>query len=361
MKGTLKIATLFNIPVFLHWSFPLIFLMVLFLGYQIEADIEGFTTLSVYLISIFFCVVLHEYGHALTARKYGVNTRDIILSPIGGVARLERIPTKPVEELWVALAGPAVNLVIALLLFILLLAFRENGIFIYEGESELALLTKSENLGLALFTTNIGLAIFNLAPAFPMDGGRVLRSLLNMRMSRVKATRIAYIVAQFCAAIFFLIGLMMPHLVLCFIAVFVVLTSRMEWKSVQREDAINGKSIRELMRPIQTKLYQDQTISDAIAAISKNEKYFLVFNRNDDVVGVLFHEFINHARAVHDLDSPIEKYKSNTWQSLPSNYPLDKAIALFQQRGYGIVPIMENNILIGQLDIVKLNQFVRSI
>lgn len=361
MKGTFKIATAFNIPVYLHWSFPLIFVMVLFLGYQIEADLEGFMTLSIYLVSIFFCVVLHEYGHALTARRYGVNTRDIILSPIGGVARLERIPTKPVEELWVALAGPAVNLVIALILFILLLAFRENGLFIYEGESELALLTKSENLGLALFTTNIVLAIFNMAPAFPMDGGRVLRSLLNMKMSRVKATRIAYIVAQVCASLFFIIGLLLVHVVLCFIAVFVVLTSRMEWKSVQRADAINGKSIRDLMSPIRTRLYQDQTINDAIAAISENEKYFLIFNRNDSVVGVLFHEFINHARAVQDLESPIEKYKSNTWQALPSNYPLDKAIALFQQRGYGIVPIMEGNILKGQLDIIKLNQFVRAI
>lgn len=360
MKGTLKIATLFNIPVFLHWSFPLIFLWILFLGYQIDAGLQPIAMLSVFFISIFFCVVLHEYGHALTARRYGVNTRDIILSPIGGVARLERIPSRPVQELLVALAGPAVNVVIALLLLPTLLLFRKNGLII-EGESELELLSQWNNLGPLILGTNVLLIVFNLIPAFPMDGGRVLRSLLAMKMSRVKATKIAFIVAQVCAAGFFIWGLYFGNYILCFIAVFVVLTSRVEWKSVQRADAIKGKSISALMSPIQTRLYQDQTIREAIEALSENEKYFLVFNRNESVVGVLFHEFIIHAQAEKDLDGMIEKYQSNSWQPLPSDYSLEKAIAMFQQRGYGIVPIIENDMLVGQVDINALNLFVKSI
>ena len=152
MKGTLKIATLFNIPVFLHWSFPLIFVWILFLGYQIDAGVQPIVMLSVFFISIFSCVVLHEYGHALTARKYGVNTRDIILSPIGGVARLEKIPSRPIEELLVAIAGPAVNLVIALILLPILLLFRKDGVFPV-GESELEVLSQWNNLGpLVLWT-----------------------------------------------------------------------------------------------------------------------------------------------------------------------------------------------------------------
>ena len=360
MKGTLKIATLFNIPVFLHWSFPLIFLWILFLGYQIDAGVQPIAILSVFFISIFFCVVLHEYGHALTARKYGVNTRDIILSPIGGIARLERIPSRPVEELLVALAGPAVNLAIALLLFPMLLIFRDNGIF-FEAESDLEIFSQWNNLGPLILGTNVLLIVFNLVPAFPMDGGRVLRSLLAMKMPRVKATRIAFIVAQFCAAGFFIWGLYFGNYILCFIAVFVVLTSRVEWKSVQRAAAIKGQSISALMSPINTRLYQDQSIREAIEALSEKEKYFLVFNRNDTVAGVLFYEFILHAKTTKDLDSPIGKYLSNTWIAIKSDYPLENAIAIFQQRGYGIVPIMENNMLVGQVDIDTLNRFVRSI
>ena len=360
MKGTLKIATLFDIPVFLHWSFPLIFLWILFLGYQIDAGLQPIAILSVFFVSIFLCVVLHEYGHALTARKYGVNTRDIILSPIGGVARLERIPSRPVEELLVALAGPAVNLAIALFLFPLLLLFREHGIF-FQAESDLEIFSQWSNLGPLILGTNVVLIIFNLVPAFPMDGGRVLRSLLAMKMTRVKATKIAFIVAQFFAFGFFIWGLYFGNYILCFIAIFVVLTSRVEWKSVQRAAAIKGQAVSALMSPIRTKLYQDQSMREAIAALTENEKYFLVFDRNDSVAGVLFYEFIMHAQAEQDLDSPIGKYQSNSWNAFKSDYPLENAIAIFQQRGYGIVPIIENNVLVGQLDINTLNRFVKSI
>ncbi len=360
MKGTLKIATLFNIPVFLHWSFPFIFLWILFLGYQIDAGVQPIAMLSVFFISIFTCVVLHEYGHALTARKYGVNTRDIILSPIGGVARLEKIPARPKEELVVALAGPAVNVLIALILLPILLIFRDHGIFIV-GESELEVLSKWNNLGPLILGTNVLLGLFNLIPAFPMDGGRVLRSLLAMKMTRVKATKIAFIVAQISAAGFFLWGLFFGNYILCFIAIFVVITSRFEWKNVKRAAVLEGKDVRFLMQPIRTRLYLDQSIREAIEVSNEQEKYFLVFNHEDQVVGALFYEFILHAQASNDLDSPIEKYISQSWETVLSHSPLENVIGLFQKRGYGIVPIFENNQLIGQLDIDQLNKFVKSI
>jgi len=159
----------------------------------------------------------------------------------------------------------------------------------------------------------------------------------------------------------FLVGLYASHYVLCFIAVFVVITSRFEWKNVQRAAHLEGKDISSLMKPIQTRLYSDQSIREAIDISKEEERYFLMFDRTEKVVGVLFHEFIKHAQAEHDLDSPIEKYRSHSWENVPHYMPLEKVIALFQRRGYGIVPIMENDQLVGQLDIDQLNRFVNEI
>ncbi len=360
MKGTLKIATMFKIPVYLHWSFPLIFVYILFIGYQIGAGPMEMSAIAVFVLTVFLCVLMHEYGHALTARRFGVNTRDIILSPIGGVARLERIPERPSEELKVALAGPAVNVVIALLLLPIVYFLRRDGL-IYEAKNELEALQNWNNLLPLLLITNIGLVIFNMIPAFPMDGGRVLRSILAMKMERVKATKIAFIIAQVCALGLFIFGLYWPQYVLCFIAVFVVLTSRIEWKSVAREAALKGKTVKDLMQPIQQKLYLDQKIQLAIDLNKIQARNFLVFDREENVRGVLFFQFVNHAQKEKDFEAEVEKYISDTWENLSAHYPIDNAIALFQQKGYAIVPIIENGQLIGQLDMIALNKYVQSI
>ncbi len=360
MKGTLKIATLFNIPVYLHWSFPLIFLYILFTGNQMDADNQEMAAITVFILIIFLCVLLHEYGHALTARRYGVNTRDIILSPIGGVARLEKIPEKPSEELKVALAGPAVNVVIALLLLPIVYIMRKNGLFDH-GESELEALQNWNNLLPLVLVTNLLLVVFNLIPAFPMDGGRVLRSILAMKMSRVKATKIAFIVAQIAALIMFLVGLYASHYVLCFIAVFVVLTSRVEWKSVNREAALAHKTVRDLMQPISQKVYSDQSIQEVLGMNPGHPKNYLIFNRDEEVIGVLFHQFLQHAVKEKDLTAPVEKYKSHTWEKLPVHFPMGNAIAIFQKRGYGILPVVEDGQIIGELDMIHINQFVKNI
>ena len=161
----------------------------------IGAVIEGVA----FILLLFAAVTLHEYGHALTARKFGIRTRDITLYPIGGVARLERMPEKPIQELWVALAGPAVNVVIAAVLFAYLLV--SNALV---PLNQLTLTTGS--FIERLMIVNISLVLFNLIPAFPMDGGRVLRAILAMNMDYVKATNIAAIIGQGAALLFGLAG-----------------------------------------------------------------------------------------------------------------------------------------------------------
>src|SRR5512142_2192383 len=201
MKWSWKIARFWGIDIYMHVTFLLIVLWVAF-SYWVEfhnwnAVLGGI----VFILLLFACVVLHEYGHALTARRFGVRTRDITLYPIGGVARLERTPEKPVEELWVAIAGPAVTLAIAIALFLVLAATGSLPTL-------QSLTLASGSLIMRLFAVNVLLFVFNLLPAFPMDGGRVLRALLAMRMDYVRATQIAAGVGQAMAFIFGFVGLL---------------------------------------------------------------------------------------------------------------------------------------------------------
>ncbi|MEX1054776.1 MAG: site-2 protease family protein, partial [Rhodothermales bacterium] len=214
MKNSLKIGSIAGIGIFLHWTFLVliagIFAFYLFQGNDVASALVGVAL----VIAVFGCVVLHELGHALTARRFDVPTRDITLYPIGGVARLHRIPEEPMKEFWIAVAGPAVNLAIAAVLFVFILL--ANG-----SLSPIAFERPSANFLTTLMWLNLILVGFNLLPAFPMDGGRVLRALLATRMDYARATQIAANVGQGMAILFGIVGLVGFNPILLFIALFV--------------------------------------------------------------------------------------------------------------------------------------------
>src|SRR6186997_2147839 len=175
MKWSLRVGRLFGIPLYVHFTFFLFLVWVAAESWRMGGSTGGALVEVLFMCALFGCVVLHELGHALTARRYGIATRDITLLPIGGVARLERMPDDPKQELLVALAGPAVNIVLAGLLLLVILPAAAIA-----PVNELQLV--GGNFLVKLMWINVSLAVFNLIPAFPMDGGRVLRALLGMRM-----------------------------------------------------------------------------------------------------------------------------------------------------------------------------------
>jgi Zn-dependent protease len=230
----LRIGNGFGIPVYLHWTFFLLIPWIL-LTQPEEAAAEWpiiLTTVPLF----FFCVVLHEFGHALTARQFGIDTQDVTLYPIGGVARLMRMTDKPLEEFLIAVAGPAVNVVIALVLFCVLLP-------IFVLNSSLVLGTFAGRVALGLLVLNIIMVPFNLLPAFPMDGGRVLRSVLSACLGHYQGTRIAVWIGMAMAAVIGLIGtLVLGNPMLLVIAVFVFFAGQQELRAAAyREQRRRGQ------------------------------------------------------------------------------------------------------------------------
>ncbi len=229
-----KLGQAFGIGIFVHWTFLLLLVYLFFANLG-----GGHLTLALFSVlmlgSVFGCVILHELGHALTARHFGIATRDITVYPIGGVARLERMSERPWEEFWIAVAGPAVNVVIALLLAGLLVL---SGTAEFDGLGALPTATAilSDPVVTAiqsLLLANVGLVMFNLLPAFPMDGGRVLRALLATWLGRLTATEIAAGMGVVMAIGFFLWGLYVGSILLMLIAVFVFFAGQRELAAVR--------------------------------------------------------------------------------------------------------------------------------
>ncbi len=240
MKWSFRLGRFLGIDVFLHWTFLLLLGFVFLLHFSKDRDLAEGLGAAGFVACLFLCVLLHEYGHALMARRYGIQTRDIILLPIGGVARLERMPEKPAQEFLVAIAGPAVNAGIALAL---------AAVGAVAGQD---LLMREASVGGGGFLTrllwiNVALVVFNLAPAFPMDGGRVLRAMLAAVMPYVRATRIAATIGQGMAILFCLIGLFAPQPMLLFIAIFVFLGAQAEADMVETSSVLRGVRVADAM------------------------------------------------------------------------------------------------------------------
>lgn len=379
MRGSLKLFTLFGIPVHLHWSFGLIFLYATWIGYSNQMGMMGTIWLMGFFVALFGCVLLHEYGHSLTAKRYGVNTQDIILTPIGGIARLERMPEKPAQELLVAIAGPMVNVVIAILLLGLSkLIFRGDNWEMFQwfldqqfsfsaGESsDVIEETGIEPTGLlfympVLLATNIALVLFNLIPAFPMDGGRVLRALLAMRLGRVRATSVAAIVGQVIAVLFVAYGLwnLNEAFTLALIGVFVFTTARAENNMVRLDEVFKKARVRDIVRPNFTHLYSNDWMQTPINLLQQGlERHFLVFDLNERLVGALEEEDILQAARKNDLSTPIEQYMAKDVAVVEIGDSLAQAYYLLKQNK-SILAVRDGDTLVGVLDESGLQNYMR--
>jgi len=306
----------------------------------------------IFILLLFLCVVLHEFGHVFAARRYGISTSDVTLLPIGGVASLERMPEKPSQEIVVALAGPAVNLVIAVVLVVLLEAR-------FDLTQMAQLQEATSTLTGRIAAANVALFVFNLIPAFPMDGGRVLRALLAVPLGYTRATRIAATIGQGLAFVFALLGLLgNPLLIL--IAVFIFLAASGEAGYVQAREYTRGYLASHAMITSFQTLSPASSIDDAAALLLRTtQQEFPVVDGAGALRGVLTREALISALQQSGGATPVVDVMDRDVPVVPENACLDNVFQQLQRsvrRLVGVVDLRQR--LVGYITAENLTELI---
>lgn len=359
MRGVWKMATILGVPVQIHWSFSLLFFWVYYEGLKnnlLWGEILSFTLL---ILALFACVVVHEFGHAIAARRYGVSTKDITLSPIGGAARLSKLPEKPIQEFVVALAGPLMNLLIAGAIAITFLTFSISFMPVL-GSSPMRAFSNSSNFFQLLLLLNLFLALFNLIPAFPLDGGRMLRSVLAIKLGRLKATRIASLIGRLVAILLLLLAISQGDVLFGFVSVFVFFMAAHEYYMVRMDHVLTNQTIRDLEGGDFTKLQHSSSVREAINEFIKGkEKNFLVFNEEEKLCGILEEKTIRNIIKEKDTDSIIKKHLTQVYGAALLDDVLETVYYRMDNPVYSVLPVYEAGDLVGMVDVEKINKFIK--
>lgn len=354
MKGALRIGSISGIKIQVHWTFTLLLIWVAFIEIQKGSELNRILLNEALIVVLFFCVVLHELGHLLTANKFGIKARNILILPIGGVATLEKMPNKPAQELLIALAGPAVNVVIAVLLLLVVPVrsyFNFDSIVLEEMLYEPTL----QNFLFYLFIANVMLVVFNLIPAFPMDGGRVFRALLTFKLGRVKATNIAASIGQGLAFMFFVLGLFFSP-ILILIALFIFLEAYGENQMVKQGDLLKGHLVKEATLTNITKLKPDNNIQEVIEILlAGTEKDFVVIE-NQKIIGILTQkDIVKNANTPSVLVRDIMQRKFRT---VDVSMEIIKVLQIIGKEKNDFYPVVENGQLVGAIDTINISEFI---
>jgi len=338
MKWSFRIARVAGIDVRIHLTFLLLLAFLGWGGYVAGGWVTaGISVLFTCLL--FFCVVLHEFGHAMAARVYGIRTPDITLLPIGGVARLERIPENPVQELVIAIAGPMVNVVIALGLWLALgMPTRFADFVIFDSPAR--------DLAMNLLRVNVMLVAFNLIPAFPMDGGRMLRALLTFRMDHARATRVAARVGQGIAVVFACVGLfgipgVLPeNLFLLLIAMFVFMGAQQEAVYATMRAAVEGVRVADAMITRYQAIPHDLSIAVAAEeALHDTQPIYPITDPDLRVVGMVMRNDLLEAASREGSEARVETL-ARVVPMVPVDADFDEAFRLMQESGLGVLPVV---------------------
>ncbi|HYC86454.1 MAG TPA: site-2 protease family protein [Chryseosolibacter sp.] len=352
MKYSLYLGRISGIKISVHWTFTLLILWIVISNIRSGLDLTEILWSIGFVLVIFVCVILHELGHALAARQYKIKTRDITILPIGGVAHLESMPEKPKEELVVALAGPLVNVIIAIVLF--------PFVTITSRMAEIDTLETigSANFLPALMSINLWLALFNLIPAFPMDGGRVLRALLGFRLPHPKATRIAATIGQVLAIGFVFFGFFAHQPFMIFIGFFIFLGAQQEALYSRSRFVLHGFTVNDVLMPEVPAIPDDLSVKDAASHLLHTQGKNFIVTREGRPIGTLSRNQIIKALAERHDGRPVAEVCDLDVMTLTPDMPLDEAWTLMKQKNKSITLVTAGERIIGVVDEENITELV---
>ncbi|MHB9008861.1 MAG: site-2 protease family protein [Limisphaerales bacterium] len=350
MKWSFKLGRFLGIDVYVHFTFVLLLGFLGLAHWLASRDLGRAIEGVLFFLSLFLCVLLHEYGHALMARRYGIATVDITLLPIGGLARLERLPAEPIKEFWIAVAGPAVNVIIALALAI--------GLTLGQQWQPLGTLSATDGhfAGRLLFV-NVFLVLFNLIPAFPMDGGRVLRSLLAMKLGLPRATAIAATLGQGIAFLFGFLGLFWNPMLIV-IAFFVWIGASQEAGAVQMRSALSGITVERAMITDFKALTPTDSLARAVDLVLSGSQPDFPVVEGRRVVGVLTRTDLLGALAKGSPTAPVSSAMQRSFLAVDPREPVEEALQRGRAAVLPLMPVVENGLLIGLLTMENVSEFL---
>ncbi len=374
MGPSIQIAKILGIPIKLHWTFVFLIPLGMYLMEMPNFGSENLLFFSVLFILISICVILHEYGHALAAKYYGIKTDDIILSPLFGVARIQKLPDSPLGEFIVAVAGPAVNILIGIIFFIYLQIVNPEFLSIFGYEIYHSLFSEGKrvaqlpdgfskiNLAIAiLILVNLGLVVFNLIPAFPMDGGRMFRAILHSFTDKLTATKVATFLGKFISILIILLSIRYHQYGIALIGVFIYYMAASEFRMVKGEAFRNQFHIGDMMKTEFTRLDSFTTRKQIEYLLYRShEKNYLVFDQENNLKGILIKDKIIEwlDSENYSFENEIDNYLIMDFPTLNENMITDEALEIMRTSNIRFLPIEKENEIIGVLSRSVIYEFM---
>lgn len=356
MGNALHLGTFLDIPVRIHWTFGLLLGFAAWSAITNGLGVQQSIGFMLYIFTLFLCVVLHEYGHALAARRFGIRTRDIILSPIGGIARLEKLPQQPIQEFFIAIAGPLVNVVIGSILAIIVLIFFGK----ITPELDMIHFDRPVEFLRYVVWVNFALFLFNLIPAFPMDGGRILRSLLAIKFGKLQATKIASGLGRIIAVVFIIIGVLNQQLILSLIGIFIFMMAGSEFQQIRLSTLLKTTTAGQIMKTDFSPISADLPYMDIIRHYKSGEHNFLVFDTSEKLIGAIPELFVKDVIKSGQNNKIAGDLYTHKVTTVSPDITLEELIALMKREGFAIVGIEpEDGKITGVLDRHRIEQYLQ--
>lgn len=348
MKWSFQIGKLFGIPIRVHVTFLLLLFFIGIVGSR-QSGGAGAIFGMVSIVFIFLCVVLHEIGHSLMAIRYGINVKDIVLMPIGGVSRMEDIPEDPKKEITISLVGPLVSFGLAFILFFIARVTGQSvdirGLSLFSG-----------NLIGNLFWINLILGMFNLAPAFPMDGGRVLRGILSTTTDSLRATKIAVSVGQAFAILLFFFGVFFNWW-MALIAIFIYLGAEGEERMVALRATLGKSRVKVAMLTDVHTISPDKTLGDVLENVCHGfQQDFPVVDRGE-VVGVLTKEAIFSALHKREKSALVRDIMQRDFVFTTEDAFLSDIFRKMTAEKLSVIPVMKGKELRGMINLEQIGKY----